>query len=336
MAAESSSPAAPAAGQSGGRRDGLWLLVIWIVLSVIACLLVGVVWGPHLPPGALSNSASSQQTDITVLSVIATPVIIGVLLYFGWAMAFWRQKPGDDTDAAPIHGNTKIQATWITVTAAIVLSLAVYGTYELIAPAGAGAGEGPQPIWKPAGTVAQTSFNCAPGAAPTWQPGTSNILQVQVIGQQWAFTYRYPQFGCFETTELVLPVGVPVQFNVTSLDVIHSFWPYQLGVKADANPGVNNVAYTTPEHIGGFTVRCDELCGIWHGAMYDYGKVMSTSDFMNWAQSSQTKLASVTKLLPPYALTYDPTSLNLGTVNQKLGLTGAGGGFYNAPDPEQP
>jgi cytochrome c oxidase subunit II len=326
MAAEASSPAM--AGAKGDRRDKLWLPLIWIVLSIIGCLLVALVWGPHLPPGAQSSSAASQQRDITVLAVIATPVIIGVLLYFGWALAFWRQKPGDETDAAPIHGNTKIQATWITVTAAIVLSLAVYGTYELIVPAGAGAGQGPQPIWKPAGTVTASDTS--------WTPGTSNILQVQVIGQQWAWTYRYPQFGGFETTDLELPVGEPVQFNVTSLDVIHSFWAYQLGVKADANPGVNNVAYTTPEHIGGFTVRCAEVCGIWHGAMYNYGKVVSVSDFMTWAQSTRTQLASVTKLLPPYALTYDPTSLNMGKVNQQLGLTGAGGGYYNPADPEQP
>ena len=64
----------------------------------------------------------------------------------------------------------------------------------------------------------------------------------------------------------------PVQFNVTSLDVIHSFWAYQLGVKADANPGVNNIAYTTPKHAGSFVVRCAELCGLWHGAMFNYGQ----------------------------------------------------------------
>ncbi len=327
MAAEASTPAA--AGASGGRRDGLWLLVIWIVLSIIGCLLVALVWGPHMPPGADSNTAASQQVDITVLGTIATPVVIGVLLYFGWALAFWRQKPGDETDAAPIHGNTKIQALWITGTSVIVLSLAVYGTVELIAPAGAGAGQGPQPVFN-RGIPAAASLT-------SWSPNTNNVLQVQVIGQQWAFTYRYPQFGGFETTELVLPVNTPVRFNITSLDVIHSFWAYQLGVKADANPGVNNVAYTTPAHTGGFTVRCAELCGIWHGAMYNYGKVVSVADFMSWTQSTETQLAAVTKLLPPYALTYDPTVVaNMGKVNQQLGLTGAGGGYYNPADPEQP
>jgi cytochrome c oxidase subunit II len=325
MAAE----AGPApAGSKGGRRDGLWLLVTWIVLSIIGCLLVALVWGPHIPPGDMSNTASSQQVDITVLGTIATPVVIGVLLYFGWALAFWRQKPGDETDAAPIHGNTRISAIWITVTGAMVLALAVYGTVELVAPAGAGAGQGPQPIFQ---------RGMPPAASDTsWAPGTNNILQVQVIGQQWAFTYRYPQFGGFETTDLVIPVNEPVRFNVTSLDVIHSFWAYQLGVKADANPGVNNVAFTVPKQTGQFVVRCSELCGIWHGAMYNYARVVPVSTFMTWANATRIQLASVTKLLPPYALTYDPTSLNLGKVNEELGLTGAGGGYYNPADPEQP
>jgi cytochrome c oxidase subunit 2 len=318
----------PNDGVRPGRNDALWLLVTWIVLSVIGCLLVALVLGPHMPPGRASEQAASQSTDITVLGTMATPVIIGVLLYFGWAMAFWRQKPGDETDAAPIHGNTKIQATWIIGTAAIVLSLAVYGTIELINPAGAGAGQGPQPVFQ----------NGMPPAASltSWSPNSNNILQVQVIGQQWAWTYRYPQFGGFETTELVLPVGQPVQFNVTSLDVIHSFWAYTLGVKADANPGVNNVAYAEPKVTGYFQVRCDELCGIWHGSMYDTGQVMSDSGFLAWTQASRVKLASVTKLLPPYAESYDPTAINMGKVNAALGLTGAGGGFYNPADPEQP
>jgi cytochrome c oxidase subunit 2 len=328
MAADASSaPGAPV--MAGKSSDARWLLTLWIVLSVIGCLLVALAWGPHMPPGRASSTAASQATDITVLATIATPVIIGILLYFGWALAFWRQKPGDETDAAPLHGNIRVQATWIVGTAAIVLALAVYGTVELIAPAGAGAGQGPQPIFK----------NGMPPAASTtsWSPNSNNILQVQVIGQQWAWTFRYPQFGGFETTELALPVNQPVQFNITSLDVIHSFWAYTLGVKADANPGVNNVAYTTPNTVGEFQVRCAELCGIWHGSMYDTGTVMTDSNFMAWTQSESTKLASVTKALPPYALTYDPTVVNsMGAVNTALGLTGAGGGYYNPADPEQP
>ena len=326
MAADASNVPVPV--RAGSRRDAVWLLTLWVVLSVIGCLLVALVLGPHLPPGRASEQAASQQTDYTVLATMAAPVVIGVLLYFGWALAFWRQQPGDETDAAPLHGNLKVQVTWIVGTAAIVLGLAVYGTIELIVPAGAGAGQGPQPIFK----------NGIPPAASTtaWSPNSNNVLQIQVIGQQWAWTYRYPQFGGFETTQLVLPVNQPVQFNVTSLDVIHSFWAYTLGVKADANPGVNNVAYATPKIVGYFQVRCAELCGIWHGSMYDTGQVMTDAGFMAWTQATAVKLASVTKILPPYALTYDPTTIPAGKINQALGLTSAGGGYYNPADPEQP
>jgi cytochrome c oxidase subunit 2 len=308
--------AEPRQGVRAEPRHGVRLLVLWVLASAICCPLVYFVWGPHLPPGAMSSSAASQQFDNKVLGTIATPVILGVLLYFGYALTFWRAKEGDETDGPAIHGDTRIQLTWMTVTTAIVLGLAIFGTYELWVPAGAGAGEGPQPIWK---------------------PNSSNILQVQVIGQQWAWTYRYPQYGGFETTQLELPLGQAVQFNVTSLDVIHSFWAYQLGVKADANPGVNNVAYTTPEHAGSFVVRCAELCGLWHGAMFDYGKVVSVSAFQTWAHQTRTRLASLTKLLPPYAITYDPTDLPaLGKVLTQLGIGGAGGGYYSPNDPEQP
>ncbi len=74
-----------------------------------------------------------------------------------------------------------------------------------------------------------------------------------------------------------MPNDTTIQFNVTSLDVIHSFWAYQLGVKADANPDYNNVAYATTQQLGSFIVRCAELCGIWHGAMFNNGEVVTSS-----------------------------------------------------------
>src|SRR6266566_6585477 len=137
---------------------------------------------------------------------------------------------------------------------------------------------------------------------------------------------------------LVLPENQWVQFDVTSLDVIHSFWAYQLGVKADANPNVNNIAYTKPTQLGQFTVRCAELCGLWHGAMFDYGRVVTAAQFQSWASSTKSFMADVTRLLPAYATTYDPTvipAFRSGPVMKKLGITSAGGGFYPPQDPVQ-
>jgi len=317
MAATSPNPApapAPAAGP-GEPNHGLRIFIVWLVLSLAADLVIWFVWGPHMPPGALSSAAASQQFDINVMAIMAAPVMILVLVYFGYALIVWRAREGDEEDGPPLHGNTRIQATWITVTAAIVLGLFVFGTVQLVVPQGAGAGEGASPIWRPSATP----------------------LQVQVIGQQWKFSYRYPQFGGFQTTDLVLPVGQWIEFHVTSIDVIHSFWAYQLGVKADANPGVDNVAYTKINHVGTITVRCAELCGLWHGAMFDYGSALPMSAFRAWAASTEVHLATVTKALPPYSLTYDPTMVaQMSKAMVAGGFAGAPGLYYPPTDPEQP
>ena len=78
-----------------------------------------------------------QQFDIAVLAVTGAPVLIFVVLYFIYSIVVWRAKPGDDSDGEPIHGNTKVQATWIIGTTVIVLWLFVFGTIELAGPAGA-------------------------------------------------------------------------------------------------------------------------------------------------------------------------------------------------------
>ncbi len=293
-------------------RHGLRIFLIWLVASAIADPIIWFTLGPHMPPGAMSSSASGQQSAITLMAVMCAPVVLFVWIYFAYALIVWRHREGDEEDGPPIHGHARISAAWIAATSVIVLALFVFGTVELIVPNGAGAGEGPVPIWKPNGRP----------------------LQVQVIAQQWIFTYRYPQFGGMETTQLVLPQGQDVQFNVTSLDVIHSFWAYQLGVKADANPGINDVAYTKPEHLGNVRVRCAELCGLFHGGMTNVGRVVTAAQFQEWATSTQARLADVTKLLPPYATIYDPAVIpKIGQVLVKLGITGAGGGYYPPQDP---
>jgi cytochrome c oxidase subunit 2 len=312
-------PEAPAASAQAGPNHGMRIFLIWLPLALIADLLIWFLLYPHLPPGDMSSSASHQQFDIAVMAVACAPVLLFVWTYAAYALVNWRHREGDDEDGPPIFGNTKVQATWIGATAVIVLGLFVFGTVELIVPAGAGAGEGPAPIWK---------------------PNTNSLLQVQVIGQQWAFTYRYPQFGGMESSELLLPDNRWVEFHVTSLDVIHSFWAYQLGVKADANPGVDNVAYTEPKQLGTFRVQCNELCGLWHGAMYNWGHIVPQTTFAKWAAAMQFKQANngILAALPPYRTTYDPTVIpQLASSIVKIdGITGGAGYYYPPQDPVTP
>jgi cytochrome c oxidase subunit 2 len=285
-------------------RHGWRIGITWLLLSAICTPLVYFVWGPHLPPNGLSDQSAGQQFDNRVLGSIATPVVLLVVVFLLYAVIFWRQPLDAEVieDGPHIKGNNRISAAWVLVTTAIVLCVFTFGTYELAHNDGAGSGSGPAPIFKPSGKV----FN------------------IQVIAQQWRFTYRYPEYGGMETTSLMVPQGVQVAYNVTSLDVIHSFWAYRLGVKADANPGVNNVAYAKANKLGSFEVRCAELCGLWHGAMYSPGTVLTESAFTAWAQTTEIKLAAVTKLLPKYALVYSPDN------------DGAGGQYYGPQYPTQP
>jgi cytochrome c oxidase subunit 2 len=280
------------------------LITIWVVLATALDIVFYFAVGPHVPPGAMTTSASGQQTDFIVLFMIALPVMLAVWVYQAYALIVWRRAPGDEEEPeVSVHarGHFGIQVGWIVTSTLIVLGVFTYGTIELIVPAGAGGGE---------------------GASPIWTPTSHHVLPIQVIGQQWQFTYRYPTFGGFESRQLMLPLDTPVAFHVTSLDVIHSFWAYQLGVKADANPSYDNIAFTTATQLGSFTVRCSELCGLWHGAMYNFGRVLTKSQFFMWAQSTERQNAANTKLLPAFSYTYVPDA------------NGADGGYY--PDNVDP
>ena len=307
--ADAADPAATAAPGSDtvppGEVTHHWwrLIAIWVVLSAVLDPLFYFLAGPHIPPGTMTNTAQGAQFDFNVLFVIALPVLLAVWIYMIYAIVMWRASRGgpEPVGGAAAAGHYGIQLGWILVTTVIVIFLFGFGTYELVQPGGAGGGQGSSPIWTPT---------------------SKTILPIQVIGQQWKFTYRYPTFGGFETDELVMPDNTTIQFNVTSLDVIHSFWAYQLGVKADANPDYNNVAFATTQQLGSFAVRCAELCGIWHGAMYNSGEVVTPRQFVSWAKLTEFRLRQNTKLLPPYALTYTPDA------------NGADGGYY--PDNVDP
>lgn len=268
------------------RRFG----AIWVVASLIATPLVIVLLGPILPPGKASEQASGQVTTNTVLLGMATPVLLLVVIYMIYAVIYFRQPRGGVLEGPAVGGNARVQTTWIVVTSALVLFLAVYGSVRLIADYGSGSGSGPTPLTVPKGPK----------------------LPVQVIAQQWAFTYRYPTYGGVETPHLVLPEGQMIELNVTSLDVIHSFWAIQLGVKADANPQVNNVAFVRPTKLETFEVRCAELCGIWHGEMFDNGQVVTPAAFSTWIRQQQVAFAPATKALPPYSKTYQPEPTRRG------------------------
>jgi cytochrome c oxidase subunit 2 len=267
------------------------VVLIWLVSSVVITPIV-VLAVQGIPPGDGTVQAAGQTTDNAVLFGLSTPVTLAVVVFFIYSLIAFRER---DTaavlDGPPVRGHAGVQLWWIVTTTTIVLFLAGYGTVRMLAD-GAGGGQGPNPIAKPTSSVA--------------------ALPVQVIGQQWKFTFRFPTYGGVETNHLEIPANRLIAFHVTSLDVIHSFWAYQLGVKADANPGVDNVAYVQTKNPLTFNIHCAELCGVWHGYMFDTGAVVTGPQFASWIAQQQRRFAPATKLLPPYAKQYFPDPQHRG------------------------
>ncbi|HEX3807622.1 MAG TPA: hypothetical protein VHV52_12680, partial [Gaiellaceae bacterium] len=151
------------------QGHGARIAALTVVGTAIVLPLVLFVLGPNMPPGKGTPAAASQVTDNTVMLVVMTPFTVFILVYLVYALATFRAKRGEELrDGAPIRGHFKSQVAWLATTTVAVLFLASFGTERLLADNGAGGGNGPNPASKPSGP----------------------IFPVQVIGQQWQFTYR--------------------------------------------------------------------------------------------------------------------------------------------------
>ncbi|HEX9037789.1 MAG TPA: cytochrome c oxidase subunit II [Ktedonobacterales bacterium] len=235
-------------------------IIIWIVLSVVVEALY-IIFAPILanagaiPPIASSTSASAYQI-MWIFTVLSIPVFVGVVTFLFYSLVVFRSqgRPGP-TDIGPnVHGNSRLFATWLAASFVLVTVLYVVG------------------------------FN---GLAELEAAAPASALHVKVTAQQWLFTYEYTDYQ-LQSSTLYLPVNQPVEFKVSSLDVQHSFWIPELGVKADAVPGEMNTFVTTPNKVGNYTVRCMELCGVLHPYMNSPVKVISATDFGKWISSQMS------------------------------------------------
>jgi cytochrome c oxidase subunit 2 len=276
---------AVAATTRGSTPHGKRVVWIWLGLSIALTPIAALVIGPLIPPGNDSAQGQAQTYDNQVLLGVSTPIILFVLVVLGYSLIAFRAREAT-AEGVPVRGDSRLQVLWLVVTTAVVLGLAAFGSYELIKD-GAGGGQGPNATFAP--------------------PEHDKAMDVQVIGQQWEFTYRYPTYGGLETPHLYLPANRLIRLHVTSLDVIHSFWAINLGVKADANPGTDNVVYVKTGHPVKINIRCAELCGLWHGYMFDeQGRIVAPTAFASWIKQQQKLYGPITKELPPYATTYAP------------------------------
>jgi cytochrome c oxidase subunit 2 len=122
-------------------------------------------------------------------------------------------------------------------------------------------------------------------ALPTSAPG--NALVVEIVGHQWWYEVHYPEQGITSRDELHIPVGRPVALQLTSADVIHSFWVPALGGKMDMLPDGTNLLVLEANEPGEHRAQCAEFCGLEHATMRLRVLAEPADEFAAWVAEQQ-------------------------------------------------
>jgi cytochrome c oxidase subunit II len=233
------------------------MLLIGVAASIVGVALT--LWMDWFPEQG-STAADDIDTLYDILLIASVPVFVLVMTIAIYCVVRFRARPGDLSDGAPIHGNTRLEIIWVTIPFLMVSTLAIYG-------------------WIVLDDIE---------AKPESQQGQASELKVRVIAQQFAWRFEYPKERV-RSNELVLPVNRPVDFDIESRDVIHSFWVPEFRLKSDAVPGLTTDIRVTPSRIDNYKVVCAELCGIGHSTMRQRVRVVSQGEFDDWLAERQRR-----------------------------------------------
>lgn len=110
-------------------------------------------------------------------------------------------------------------------------------------------------------------------------------MEVEVIGHQWWFEYRYPDSGVTTANVLVIPVDEEVCANLTSDDVLHNFWIPAIHGKRYLVPGQTTILPLEASETGEFWGHCAEFCGLSHSLMRARVRVVDRSEFDSWVEA---------------------------------------------------
>ena len=229
------------------RRGSLIQLTAIALLAGAICTVVALAV-PWLPVDAGKEASRIKFVFwfTTIICIGVFSVVAAVLVYSVWK---FRAGPDDDSDGPPVHGHTGIEIAWTAVPAVLVTAISIVSGIVLAQNGDAG----------------------------------SNPLVIKVTAQQFAWTFTYPDGKTVGS--LTIPKGRHTKLDITSNDVIHSFWVPELSQKQDAVPGQHNFLVITPTRTGTFPVICTELCGLGHSVMRSHVTILSAAEFAAFQKS---------------------------------------------------
>lgn len=124
----------------------------------------------------------------------------------------------------------------------------------------------------------------------TAAPSADPVATVQIIGHRWWWEVKYvgdPAHTVVTANEIHIPVGEPVRLELSSADVIHSFWIPQLAGKTDVIPGQQNVAWLQADSAGVYRGACTEYCGLQHANMAAFVVAQPPAEFAQWLDAQR-------------------------------------------------
>jgi cytochrome c oxidase subunit 2 len=244
------------------RRIAALTVVITLLIIPAAWLVIHFMNLSGAPASSIMTEIERTMFVFTVVSAPLMAVTLAIIIYslLGWGRVTGDEPPMQENPA--IRTNRTAVGLWIAVTSVLAMFLVVWGMVELA-------------------TITAYSYGSTPA---NQQPSDAKAIDVNVTGQQWVWTFEYPEEGGVTSPTLVVPIDRPVYFNVTSVDVVHSFWVVELGIKIDANPGAVTNTGVTPNKLGTFNIRCAELCGLHHAYMQTAIKVVTAQEYEAWVR----------------------------------------------------
>lgn len=186
-------------------------------------------------------------------------VVVASLLFY--AVTKYRARKSDPLhEPAQVYGSTQVELAWTVIPIILIVVLFL--------------------------TTARIIF--AIQNAP--QPKTD--LKVTVVGHQFWWEFRYPEYGIVTANELHIPLSTRQNPDATyltllSADVDHSFWVPELGGKTDLIPNHPNEMWMDPEKVGVYYGQCAQFCGLEHSLMLIRVYVDTPSQFAAWVRNQQ-------------------------------------------------
>jgi cytochrome c oxidase subunit II len=236
--------------------------------------LAAQIMGSSLFLSACAQAGGTEQGQkvhglyVTIV-FMAAPVFVAVEGLLIWSIIRYRARGQGDTTTPPqTTGTTRTLVIFFIIPAVIVAALFGLGERTL---------------------------------ASIQKQDPNPALMIRAEGFQWEWTFYYLNEGFFVSGKtlvqpaiMVIPVSAPVHFEVTSRDVIHSFFVPGFLFKRDAIPGRTNTFTITPTKLGTYQAQCAEFCGLNHPFMTFVVEVVTSSDYLDWVKQQILAAQSVT------------------------------------------